>query len=589
LQNLGILLAVFLLLSLPCLGKPLNSDDPLYVWAARHITSQPAHFFSFAVNWEGHRQPFDEFFQNPPLPSYFLAVAWRLVGWNESGLHASFELFNLAGLVAVFLLARLCCRRPLLTSLIVLLCPVLMVSSTTLMCEPPLFCFWTWAVYLWIRGCRGSPALVLLSGLLIAAAVFSKYSAICLFPLLIAHAVLFRSPSRVRISQFFALLFAVATLAGYEAWYSHLYGHGALANAIGYSTRVHTRVPIPAIIRLTNTSAFVGGGFTAASLVALFSLRRRWIFLSILSAIVLAVTACLFLQPPPGWLSAPALGQLPPSAADGFPFFLQYSLMTTTGLVLLGCCVHRFVTAARTDEWRTDLFLLLWAGGVFVFAACLNWSINARSILPMLVPVALLIVRSLDCDADPARPSGPPLNRSSPASIGRRELIRNRMIFVCMFIAGCITVSVTAADCRLADTCKTAAAMLVRTVSPGLPPARSTTQPAAELWFAGHSGFQYYMEAAGAAELDDQSPRFRPGDLVIFPVNTYGASPAGHNFEVIGKIDAGPSRAVATMNAKLGAGFYASYGQALPFIFGPIPPESFLVLRVKPGTTISHQ
>jgi hypothetical protein len=40
--------------------------------------------------------------------------------------------------------------------------------------------------------------------------------------------------------------------------------------------------------------------------------------------------------------------------------------------------------------------LMLWVLGTFVFAAFMNWTVNARSILPMTPAIGILIVRRLE-------------------------------------------------------------------------------------------------------------------------------------------------------------------------------------------------
>jgi len=42
-----------------------------------------------------------------------------------------------------------------------------------------------------------------------------------------------------------------------------------------------------------------------------------------------------------------------------------------------------------------SLLLVLWIAGTFYFAACCNWTVNARSILPMTPAVAILVARRL--------------------------------------------------------------------------------------------------------------------------------------------------------------------------------------------------
>ena len=55
---------------------------------------------------------------------------------------------------------------------------------------------------------------------------------------------------------------------------------------------------------------------------------------------------------------------------------------------------------ALVDWWKRrtpeSLLLALWVLGTFVFAAFLNWTINARSVLPLIPASGILIARRLD-------------------------------------------------------------------------------------------------------------------------------------------------------------------------------------------------
>src|SRR5207248_1968901 len=118
----------------PFLGKPFNMDDPLFIWAARHIQWQPANPYGFDVNWFGTAAPMWEATQNPPLVSYYLAMAGRLFGWGEVALHAALLLPVLAAGLGTYHLARHFSGRPMLAALASIFTPVFLVSNTTVMC-----------------------------------------------------------------------------------------------------------------------------------------------------------------------------------------------------------------------------------------------------------------------------------------------------------------------------------------------------------------------------------------------------------------------------------------------------------------------
>lgn len=71
------LVAVILL---PFIAKPFHIDDPMYLWAGRHIVRHPFDFYGLHVFWTGSITPMWWLNQNPPLTSYFTALATVLMG-----------------------------------------------------------------------------------------------------------------------------------------------------------------------------------------------------------------------------------------------------------------------------------------------------------------------------------------------------------------------------------------------------------------------------------------------------------------------------------------------------------------------------
>ncbi len=141
-----------------------------------------------------------------------------------------------------------------------------------------------------------------------------------------------------------------------------------------------------------------------------------------------------------------------------------------------------------------------------------------------------------------------------------------------LVLAGLLTLALTWADVRLADTARTAAADI---------DARYR-QRKDHLWFVGHWGFQYYMEARGFTELD-RATRLHRGDLLIVPNNNTNVPPLEPKmFLEAARLEYVACPILTTMHAAVGAGFYASVWGPLPFVFGAIPAERYDVLVLSP-------
>src|SRR5689334_12922379 len=100
----------------PFVTKAYTVDDPLFLWAARHITSHPADFFGFSVNWYGTEMPMWRVTQNPPLACYYAAGVGAVFGWGEPVMHLAFFLPALAALWGTYRLAELFGGEPLLAA-----------------------------------------------------------------------------------------------------------------------------------------------------------------------------------------------------------------------------------------------------------------------------------------------------------------------------------------------------------------------------------------------------------------------------------------------------------------------------------------
>jgi 4-amino-4-deoxy-L-arabinose transferase-like glycosyltransferase len=545
-------------------NKAYHIDDTLFLYAARHIQQDPVNFYNFWVNWYGAASPMWVTMQNPPLASYYIAVVASLFGWGEPALHLAFLLPAVGAVWGTYRLAQEFCTRPVLAALATLLTPAFLVSSTNVMCDTLTLCLWVWAVVLWDRGLRRRQmAYLYLSGVLICGAALSKYIGVAQVPLLLVYTYAFfrgrdRRGSLARtLAWSQALIVPILVLAFYQWATATMYpdpgggrGPGFLFQAVGYAASVRD-VPggpsarLGARVREVMVSvSYLGGAVPGV----LFFLPLLWSRRVVLAG--LAVFAVLTLSAP-GWL--PGI----PSRPDGSIPWLgvcQFGLFVAAGWALLALACEDLWT--RRDA--QSLLLALWVGGIFVFATFLNWTINVRSVLPLVPAVGILIGRRLD-------------QRFGPAGAARPAWLVWPLV-----PAGVLALLVTWADYQMAGTARAAAAEI----------AERCKQHPGRAWYQGHWGFQYYMSEAGVEPLDYSDYRRRPGDLVIFPGNNCNVDwgiPRGPwvdppYFEL--EVQACPW--LATMNPSLGAGFYAAVFGPMPYAFGEVPPTRYQVRELAP-------
>ena len=532
----------------PFLAKPFNIDEPMFIWVARQIHAHPANPYGFAANWVGTVMPMWTNLWDPPLAGYYLASAALVLGWSEVSLHAAFLLPALGVILGTHRLACHFCGRPMLAALVTLFTPVFLVSATTVMCDVLMLAFWVWAVVLWVEGME-SDSFGRLAGaaLLVALATMTKQFGVTLIPLLALYSII----SKRRSARWaLSLLIPLATLVSYQWVTQALYGQGLFFNAGRHATAFKDTYGYFTLLTGLTALTFTGGCLASAVLFA------PWLWRA-------------------SRLAGFAIGTILPACALFFAgtMFKKYDFIPASSHPLVemqvvfwaigGVCV---LVLAVVDIWhRRDprsCLLGLWVLGTFLFTCLFNWDVHGRSILPMAPAVGILLARRLERNA---------------ATDGKRQA---SIVPVCLALGALLALLVARADFLLAVAVRQSAQQTC---------IRYGHQQKI-LWFQGHWGFQYYMEAFGASALDFARSPLKAGDTLAIPANNTNLlvpKPAAVMSRETLAVP-GP-RLVATMNGTAGAGFYASMWGPLPFVFGQAPPEIVFVYIMGPPPPESAQ
>lgn len=530
-----ILVCATLVCLVPFSGKAFHIDDPVYVRAAQQILSHPTDFYGFRMNWRGTEMSVSDFQQNPPGVSYLLAIAGLCFGWSEQALHLFLLLPAISAVLGIYFLARSFCSNPLLAALLSLVTPFFWVSSTTVMSDVAMLAFWVWAMVLWIRGLReGGWWWLLAASILIGLCALTKYFGVCLIPLLLAGSLAWRR--RLGSSAWFFLIPALMVAAYQWAGYS-LYGHGLFGEAIRYASG---RQPAGgSLSRLLTAVAFVGGCISAAAFYGheLWA-KRAWVLGTTLAMFAALAVALVVDQ---GALTHPA------ESENRWVFLLQFGFLAAVGGQLLWLTVSDFLN--HRDP--ASAFLLLWIAGTFVFAALLNWAITARTFLPIVPALVLILVRRLEQRASES------LRLPSVRAVAP------------LLATGLLGLAVAFADYRLAGSGREAAMTVGREYGDKT------------VFFQGHWGFQHYMERLGARAFDVLNSNPAPGALMVIPVNNSNLFwPSKETVRIEKILRVKVCSWLSTMGPSVGAGFYANSAGPLPFAFGKVPSEEYYVLSI---------
>jgi hypothetical protein len=532
---------------LPFSGKAFHIDDPLFVWTAQQIAHHPFNPYGFRLVWYVSDMPLSAITKNPPLASYYGALIGVVTGWSERAWHFGFILPSLAVVLGTYHLAQRFTSSPLIAAAATLFAPGFLVSATGVMCDVMMLALWIWAVIFWLRGIdSGKPLHFVASSVLIAACALTKYFGASLILLLPACSLV----QRRRLGAWvWYLLIPVAGLVAYQLWTKALYGRGLLWDAAQYArSPEHVDQTSRLISGLVGLS-FLGG---CALPILFFSPflwnRRRLILGSVAAALAGLAVGVRWLLPlihDPrqhwSWIGA------------------QFAFYFAGGISVLGLVIADYRKHSRGQGDADSILLALWVLGTFLFAAFLNWTVNARSILPLIPAAAILLARRLD-DARVAsnwRPTG--------------------ILIVPLAVSAMISLSIAWGDTALANSGRSMASIIHG----------QTQNQAGSVLFEGHWGFQYYMQLFGARPVEYDKFAFQTGDLVVTPENSTSTFPIAPQYvasQQILPID--PHSYAATM--ALGAGFYSSVWGPLPFSFGRVPSENYLVVHLRQPRESDH-
>jgi 4-amino-4-deoxy-L-arabinose transferase-like glycosyltransferase len=525
-----------LALLLPFCGKAFHIDDTLYLYVAQQIADHPLDPFGFSADWLGARLPMTEVSTNPPLSNYYLAAAGLLFGWSERALHLAFLLPALAAVLLTYRLARRLTSRPLLAAAALLLTPGFLVSASTLMCDVSMLALWLWAMLLWLKALdEDEPRYYVLAGAVAGLCALTKFFGLCLVPLLGAYTLLRRRDAPDRILY---LMIPVLMMAAYEYWACRLYGSGLLLQAMQVATTGggNQTPPLRTLIALTHMG---GAAFTAVTFIPVLWPARRLLQSAV--PVWLLGRSCML-----AWFGTLGLGLTWAQSWIGW----QASLFCAGGAGLVALAWADWQRNKNADA----LLLALWLGGVFAFTAFVNWTVNVRTVLPLVPAAGILLARNIESLAIP------PFDRRIAAALGVSALVA---LWVCR------------GDAELAGSQRAAARQVEDMVDakPG------------RVGFLGHWGFQRYMEEEGFHAVDPFTEQPRSGDVVVVPENNVKYSIHVPPQFVASERDftLPLTSFTATESNPLGAGFYGVGGAwgPLPYAFGPVPDEKYRLLTLK--------
>ncbi len=527
-RELGAVFGFVALTSVLFLNKPFHMDEPFFLAQARHIAVDPLHPFDFNFNWYGRSVPMASINNTPPLMLYALGAAWKLTGGREWAMRAFFVPFNLIAAAALYGLASVFLGEPLLPVLIVLAAPGYIITMNLLCPEKLMAAAGFLGLFFLAQALeKRRSRFFWVSAALCGVAVASKYGAVFLIPTAAFYAAR-RAVALRRIVGYVAL--SLAGIAGY-IFYDLMTYHAALGSALTVLSQSAAMPYSSWPHKLRSILAFSGGGALVTATWPFWIYRHQ-----VKTLLVLALaTGILFL---------PALDIA----------HLVRGIDRLTGILLaFGALVGFWGLFAGVQRERGWALWAPWVAAVLFVQAFLYWSVLARLLMFLTPPLVFWMAEVLE--------------QRWPAAV------RRHFYAVSLVLVAALSAALAKVDAHYARAQKELAAEVAQRYA------------GRRLWCAGHWGLQYYLEQAGARELDWTRggwDEVKPGDVVVVPwANSNVLRPQKKILANVGRLtikEALPLRLLSAFGGE--AGFYSNITGFLPFGLSREPLDEFEIIEV---------
>jgi hypothetical protein len=541
-----------LLILIPFLGKSLTIDDPLFVWQAKQLQLKPFDPFGFETNWFGFPKSMLVNVQNPPVTCYWLALA-GLVSWKETWLHLSLLPFPLLALWGVIQLARRFGADPFWAALLTLGSVGFLVSATNLMCDTMLTCGIIWSILLWIKGLdRDNIWLLILAALLAGFTALTKYFGVSLIPLLAAYTLIRQKKLTWSLAP---LLATVAILLGWHFWTLYKYDVSHLQGAQKYAENFNNAFSDGT--RYFSSVTFLGGCILWPLIIMIWRVRSAGRIILAAGGLLGALISIQIADN----LSVKSLGglsvQLPVST------HILAAVFFAAGVAVFWLTAEYHIKNSHSPEtW----LIALWIWGTLFFMTIVNWTVAARSLLPMIPALAIIAAMpGKSAEKTGSRKSSLPATAKKPLPVTS---------FITAAILGlALAVLATWGDFDWANSVHRAANELTAKYKAA----------GKQVYFQGHWGFQYYMELAGATVQDMQHLVTSPNTITIIPSNNSNTYPRNFlNWEAIELREERIKSRIYLTDPKDSAGFYSHIIGILPLAFAAGKPDKYYAMKPPP-------
>lgn len=542
-REIVLIVCFVLLITIPFIFKAYHIDDTAYIAVANQIINDPLEPYSFNFDWTSETG-LATHISNPPLISYYLAVFILFFGETEWILHISMIIFPIIAALSFFCISKFYIKKQLYAVLLMVSSVSFVVMSHDLMLDVPFLSFFLISIALFIYGIEKDNDLLLLFGSITCSLGYlTKYLGIIIIPILAIYIILSK-----RYSRLFYLIIPISTIALWNYYTYILYGTPHNATIFGWLLGSQGLFSFESIaIRAITNLVYIGGA-------TIFPLFMLYPFLKSKISKIFYLTIILFSA-----IISTALYFVSENFAYRYDILqlIQFAFFISTGMFFLIIILIYAINAIKENhslkrvyENKNIFFLLAWFAVNFASITIIAGG-AVRFITLILPQLIIIFMLSLDKYFSQAE---------------QRKYLNLAVILTLL-----LGLSVSFSDYEYAYTYKDFSSHDFESESVG------------EIWFVGHSGFQYYMQNKNYRILgvNDNSPK--KGDIIIkatIPSPRKFTDELKKRISLIDTIEYDSVLPIRTLNPQARAGFYTYGGGFLPYSFSDYPVEAFYIYDV---------
>lgn len=515
-------IAIFFILTLFNLNKAFHIDDTFHLEAARWIADNPYRPMSGLINWQNDPTPIYSHNQ-PPLFFYLVALMARFFGYYAIPLHLLISVFTFLSLYFFVKMTRaLELKQANLMLLLFGFCPALIVNQNVMTDIPILALILGSSYYLLKADSEHKAKNYCFTSLLLSAGLLIKYSLLPLVIVIFAVMVI-RRDFKYLIIAMLPILF----LGLWSTWNYYEYG------SVHMLDRPKSGISIGGL-----WSYWAGlGSIGLFSLVFLYGMLpknfMKWLILTLLTSYLILLTLffCDFISE---------------SITNNF-LRINFLILGAVGFLLPFYLIFKYWYKVGFQDMIASkaMVLFLYFGALSSFVILFAPFIATRHIL-LAVPFIILISATLIYSFD--------------------NLINKSVVLYSVILS----LFLATTDWQFANFYRSMADQALGKVP-----------KAAQVWSAGHWGWQWYSASKGMKLYSTNHSKLGTGDYLIYPVGISKQEfEKDLQFSSITKLWEKPS-VFNVISVSRGANMYNSSVQVLPWRLSKLPIDTVYVCKIR--------